>query len=79
MSDKYTRWKITEVGENTYLSSHINLFWLASADGITSPFFMDWQFYVDWKEGLYHGYYTYCYSWEFCGNTTGLLLPETSL
>lgn len=26
-----------EVGENVCLPSHINVFWLARADGITSP------------------------------------------
>lgn len=35
-----TCWKTLEVGENIYLPGHINVFWLASPDGITSPFFM---------------------------------------
>ena len=55
MSDKYTRLKIVEVGENIYLPSQTDVFWLAGAGGITFPIFMVWWFYVDWKEVLYHG------------------------
>lgn len=78
MPDKYTCWKIVE-GENIYLPSHINVFWLALADGITSPLFTVWWIYMDWKEFLCYGCYTRHYSWEFCGNPAGLVLPETSL
>lgn len=55
------------------------MFWLAFADGVTTPFFMVWWLYVDCKEVLYNGYNTPHYSWEFCGTATGLLLPETNL
>jgi len=47
MSDKYTRLKIVEVGENIYLPSQTDVFWLAGAGGITFPIFMVWWFYVD--------------------------------
>lgn len=46
---------------------------------LTPAFFMVWWLYLDWKEVLYNGCYIHHYSWEFCGTTTGLLLPETSL
>lgn len=36
-SDKYTCWKTVEAGENVYLPSHINVFWLAIVNGITPP------------------------------------------
>lgn len=79
MSDKYMYRQVVQVGENVYLLSHINVFWLACADGITPAFFMVWWLYLDWKEVLYNACYIHHYSWEFHGTTTGLLLPETSL
>lgn len=77
-SKKSTCWKIVEVGENIYLPSHTNVFWLARADGIASPFFTVWWFYTD-RKVVYSGYCTPHHSWELSSNTTGVLLPETSL
>lgn len=79
-SDEYMFCKIVEVGENVYLPSHINVFWLARADSITSSLRfsgLTWIGTASFMLQLLHSLFFVgipCFS-----DTTGLLVPETNL